>query len=291
MKKYFINETYSALQDQQVFNIEKPFINDAISVFVNGSLQQFGENKDYVTSQDSGKIIFQNPLELGDVVSIISNVASRRLNLEVISPGRADKPSALYKKYGAVKRLKLNNKYEVCICIKKDIFRWNFVTKLSPFFSSVKKILEDIGEFIDGYTEEYITSMLYRNSVEVITLIDELAEQEDPVENVTYTVDNDGNYTGSHSAIQDWVKYKTEMDLIYARYYGISLRYGSIKKSLGDISIERNTKLPYIDQLLDRIKDLWQDADDKIRGVNVVAYGVKGITNYSYDDWARTTNF
>lgn len=291
MRKYFVNETYTASQGQQVFNVEKPFINDAISVFVNGVLQTFGEDKDYVTSQDSGRIIFQNPLEVGDTVSVVSNVTSQRLNLEVISPGRADKPSALYKKYGTVNRLKLNNKYEVCICVGKEVFRWNFVTKLSPFFSSVKKILEDIGEFIEGDTEEYITSMLYRNSVEVIALIDELANQEDPVENVTYEVDSDGNYTGSHSAIKDWVRYKTEIELIYARYYGISLRYGSIKKSLGDIDIERSVKLPYIDQLLARIKDLWEDADNKIRGINVVAYGVKGITNYKYDDWARTTNF
>ena len=291
MKKYSINETYTAIKDQQIFTVEKPFINDTISVFVNGSLKTFGEDKDYLTVQDTGKVIFNNPLNKGDIVSIITNVASDRINLEVVSPGRADKPNALYKKYGTVNRLKLNNKYEVNICIDKDIFKWNFVSKLSPLLVSSKKIWEDIGEFIEGFTEEFINSKIYQNSIEVIELIDELANQDDAVENVTYEVDKDGNYTYSNRAVQNWVRYKTNIELMMARYYGISLKYGSTKKQLGDISIEKDVKLPYIDNLLDRFKNQYEEADNVIRGVNIVAYGVKAGTTYSYENWERTTNF
>ena len=291
MKKYSINENYIATQGQQIFNIEKPFINDTISIFVNGILQILGEDKDYLTVQDTGKVIFNNPLNENDMVSIISNVASKRINLEIISSGKADKPNALYKKYGTVKRLKENNKYEIQICIDKDIYKWNFVSKLNPLFVSSKKIWEDIGEFIEGFTEEYINSMIYRNSVEVIELIDELANSDDAIENVTYEKDTDGNYTTTSRIIKNWVKYKTELQLVMARYYGISYKYGSVKKSIGDIAIEKSTKLPYIDNLLDGLKDQFEEADNTIRGINIVASGVKGITNYSYDDWARETNF
>lgn len=291
MKKYSINENYTASKNQQIFEIEKPFINDTISVFVNGNLKVIGEDKDYLTVQDTGKVIFNNPLNEGDMVSIITNVASERINLEVISPGRADKPNALYKKYGTVKRLKPNNKYEVNICIDKDIFKWNFVSKLSPLLVSSKKIWEDIGEFIEGFTEEFINSKIYQNSVEVIELIDELANQEDAVENVTYEKDEEGNYTFSNRAVQNWVRYKTNIELIMARYYGISLKYGSIKKQIGDINIEKSVKLPYIDNLLDRFKDQFEEADNVIRGINTVAYGVKAGITYSYEDWERTTNF
>lgn len=291
MKKYSINENYIATQGQQIFNIEKPFINDTISIFVNGILQILGEDKDYLTVQDTGKVIFNNPLNENDMVSIISNVASKRINLEIISSGKADKPNALYKKYGTVKRLKENNKYEIQICIDKDIYKWNFVSKLNPLFVSSKKIWEDIGEFIEGFTEEYINSMIYRNSVEVIELIDELANSDDAIENVTYEKDTDGNYTTTSRAIKNWVKYKTELQLVMARYYGISYRYGSVKKSIGDIAIEKSTKLPYIDNLLDGLKDQFEEADNAIRGINIVASGVKAITNYSYEDWARETNF
>lgn len=291
MRKYLVNETYTATQDQQVFNVEKPFINDAISVFVNGILQTFGENRDYVTSEDTGRIIFQYPLRAGDTVSILSNLASDRINLEIISSGRADKPNALFKKYGTVNRLKANNKYEVCICVGRDLFKWNFITKVAPMFTSAKKVWEDIGEFIEGFTEEYITSMLYRNSVGVVELIDELANRQDAIENVTYTVDSDGNYTTTYTAIKNWVLYKTEIDLIMARYYGISLQYGTIRKEVGDISVERSVKLPYLDNLLDTLKKRFEEADNVIRGTNVVAYGVKAINKHTYEDWARETNF
>lgn len=291
MRKYSVNEKFTATQGQQVFNVEKPFINDTISIFVNGMLQTLGEDEDYLTVQDTGKVIFHNPLNEGDIVSVISNVASQKINLEIVSSGKADKPNALYKKYGTVKRLKGNNKYEVQICIGKDIFKWSFVSKLSPLFVSSKKVWEDIGEFIEGFTEEYINSMIYRNSVEVIELIDELANADEAVENVTYEVDGDGNYTTPNRAVKNWVRYKTEIALIMARYYGISYRYGSVRKEIGDISIEKSTKLPYIDNLLDGLKDQFQEADNTIRGINIVASGVKAINNYSYEDWARETNF
>lgn len=291
MRKYSVNENYVASNEQQVFSIEKPFVNDTISVFVNGVLQILGEDKDYLTVQDTGKVIFNEPLSEGDIVSVISTVASKKINLEIISSGKADKPNALYKKYGTVKRLKPNNVYEVHLCLDKDIIKWNFVSHLNPLFVSSKKIWEDIGEFIEGFTERYINSMIYRNSVEVIELIDELANQEEAVENVTYEIDEDGDYTITYRAIKNWVKFKTEIELVMARYYGISYRYGSIRKEVGDISIEKSTKLPYIDNLLDRLKDQFEEADKVIRGLNTVASAIKGGDNYSYEDWERTTNF
>lgn len=291
MRKYSVNENYVASNEQQVFNIEKPFVNDTISVFVNGVLQVLGEDKDYLTVQDTGKVIFNEPLSEGDIVSVISTVASKKINLEIVSSGKADKPNALYKKYGTVKRLKPNNVYEVHLCLDKDIIKWNFVSHLNPLFVSSKKIWEDIGEFIEGFTERYINSMLYRNSVEVIELIDELANQEEAIENVTYETNEDGDYTTTYRAVKNWVKFKTEIELVMARYYGISYRYGSIRKEVGDISIEKSTKLPYIDNLLDRLKDQFEEADKVIRGLNTVASAVKGSDNYSYEDWERTTNF
>ena len=291
MRKYSVNENYVASNEQQVFNIEKPFVNDTISVFVNGVLQVLGEDKDYLTVQDTGKVIFNKPLSEGDIVSVISTIASNKINLEIISSGKADKPNALYKKYATVKRLKPNNVYEVHLCLNKDIVKWNFISHLNPLFVSSKKIWEDIGEFIEGFTERYINSMIYRNSVEVIELIDELANQEEAIENVTYEINEDGDYTTAYRAIKNWVKFKTEIELVMARYYGISYRYGSIRKEVGDISIEKSTKLPYIDNLLDRLKDQFEEADKVIRGLNTVASAIKGGDNYSYEDWERTTNF
>lgn len=292
MKSYSLNENYTASEGQQVFQTEKPFINATLAVFLNGALQTYGEDKDYITVQDTGRVIFNNPLTAGDTVAMISTVATNRITLEVVSPGRSDKPTALYKKYGTAQRWKENNKYTVSLMIDKAPVTWAFISHINPMFTTNRKIWEDIGEFIEGFTEEYITSKIFQNSLDVIDLIDELANQDDPVENVTYSKDSEtGDYIADNKAIKNWVRYKTEIDLIYARYYGISYRYGSVRKEVGDISIEKNTKLPYIDQLLGRLKDLFDEADKVIRGLNTVASAVKAGINYKYDDWARETNF
>ena len=80
--------------------------------------------------------------------------------------------------------------------------------------------------------------------------------------------------------------------MVYARYYGISYRYGTIEKSIGnDITIRKDTKLPYLDNLLDRLNDLFDSADQAIRGYNNAQSIVKAIDLYSYENWERTTNF
>ena len=41
----------------------------------------------------------------------------------------------------------------------------------------------------------------------------------------------------------------------------------------------------------DTVKKAFDEADAIIRGINVVASFVKAKTQYSYEDWERTTNF
>ena len=156
-------------------------------------------------------------------------------------------------------------------------------------FTSSKKIYEDIGEFIEGFTEEYINNKIYDNSLAVINLIDELKEND--VENVTYEIDEDGIYTSKYSAVSNWVRYKTDIDLTMARYFGISYRYGTELKEIGDIKIEKTTKLPYIDNLLEALKKKFDAADEIIKGVNVVASAVKAGTKYKYETWDRETTW
>ena len=55
--------------------------------------------------------------------------------------------------------------------------------------------------------------------------------------------------------------------------------------------IRINKDRPYIDNLLSRLKDQFEEADKVIRGLNIVASAVKGSNNYSYENWERTTNF
>ena len=140
---YSIKENYIAKKDQQIFTMNKPFVKDSINVYLNGALQSFGDNLDYVTLPDNGKIIFNRKISEGDIVSIISNKEAE--NIQIMSFGKRDTANALYKKYTSVKKLKFNNRYTIHLKISDKDIDWQFVTKFTPMFSTVKKIQEDIG--------------------------------------------------------------------------------------------------------------------------------------------------
>ena len=253
------------------------------SVFKNDELQQV--NEDYLVEND--EVVFTTNLDKDDNIKLIYNYDT---NKTLINPGKTNSNSIL-SRFNSEAKLNENNKYHIRIVIDKELYEWTFNSKQNPMFTSAKKIYEDIGEFIDGFTEEYINNKIYDNSLAVIDLIDTLAAKETSVQNVTYEQDSDGIYTSTYKAVSNWVRYKTDIDLTLARYFGISYHYGSELKEIGDIKIERTTKLPYIDNLLDMLKRQWDEADKIIRGVNVVASAVKAGNQYKYDDWNRDTTW
>ncbi len=280
MKQYTITTERKTSKNSLLSDID---ISNLTSVFVNDELQQVDE--DYLI--ENNEIVFTTNLNENDNIKLIYNYDT---NKTLINPGKTNSNSIL-SRFNSEAKLNENNKYRIGIAIDKDIYEWEFNSRQNPMFSTAKKIYEDIGEFIEGFTEEYINNKIYDNSLAVIDLIDTLANQETPVENVTYEQDEDGFYTTKYKAVNNWVRYKTDIDLTLARYFGISYRYGSELKEIGDIKIEKTTKLPYIDNLLDMLRKKFDEADQAIRGVNVVASAVKAGTQYKYDDWDRETTW
>ena len=276
MKEYSVTEQ-RIVKNEQEFTLEQ---NSKVnSVLLNGILLE--KDKDYSIKNDI--ISFTKPLNENDEVIFHNTVNT---NKRLISPGKLS--NSLYSRFTHNPTLNENNKYTVNIAIDKEDYSWQFNSKMNPMFTTSKRIYEDIGEFIEGFTEEYINSMIYNNSMELISVLDEL--QEEAVTNVTYSQDNDGIYTVSNRMGNNWVRYKTDIDLVLARYFGISYRYGTQSKEIGDIKITKETKLPYIDNLLDALKKNFKEADDYIRGGFAVTTVVKA-ENTTYDNWARTTTW
>ena len=278
MKEYSVTEQ-RIVKNEQEFTLEQ---NSKVnSVLLNGILLE--KDKDYSIKNDI--ISFTKPLNENDE-AIFHNTVNT--NKRLISPGKLS--NSLYSRFTHNPTLNENNKYTVNIAIDKEDYSWQFNSKMNPMFTTSKRIYEDIGEFIEGFTEEYINSMIYNNSMELISVLDELAKQEEAVTNVTYSQDNDGIYTVSNRMGNNWVRYKTDIDLVLARYFGISYRYGTQSKEIGDIKITKETKLPYIDNLLDALKKNFKEADDYIRGGFAVTTVVKAEST-TYDNWARTTTW
>jgi hypothetical protein len=279
MKQYSVTESKTIKNNR----ISSDYgLDNITSIFLDEEL--LTENEDYLVKNN--KIVFAD-LPDNSNLTVIHNINTTK---KLINPGKSNSNSILTRFNSDIK-LNENNKYRIGIAIDKDMYEWEFNSKQNPMFTTAKKIYEDIGEFIDGFTEEYINSKIYDNSLAVIDLIDTLAAQETPVENVTYEKDADGFYTTKYKAVNNWVRYKTDIDLTLARYFGISYHYGSELKNIGDIKIEKTTKLPYIDNLLDMLRKQWDEADKVIRGTNVVVSAIKAGTRYKYDDWDRETTW
>jgi hypothetical protein len=280
MKQYSISETRRINTN----NLSSLYgLSELSSIFVNNELQKI--NEDYLVKND--RVVFRNNLTKDDNIVLIHNINT---NKSLVNQGK-DSSNSILTRFNSEVKLNENNKYTVGISIDKNIYEWQFNSRQNPMFSSSKKILEDIGEFIDGFTDEYINNKIYDNSLAVIDLIDELAGLETPIENVTYEQDENGFYTTKYKAVQNWVRYKTDINLTLARYFGISYNYGSQLKEIGDIKIEKTVKLPYIDNLLDMLRKQFDEADKVIRGTNVVASAIKAGTQYKYDDWDRETTW
>lgn len=279
MKQYSVTESKTVKNNKISSNYG---IDNITSIFLDGELLTADE--DYLVKNN--RVVFAD-LPDDSNLTVIHNIDTTKT---LINPGKSSSNSILTR-FNSDLKLNENNKYRIGIAIDKDIYEWEFNSRQNPMFTTAKKIYEDIGEFIDGFTEEYINAKIYDNSVAVIDLIDTLAAQETPVENVTYEQDADGFYTTKYKAVNNWVRYKTDIDLTLARYFGISYHYGSELKNIGDIKIEKATKLPYIDNLLDMLRKQWDEADKVIRGTNVVASAIKAGTRYKYDDWNRDTTW
>lgn len=279
MKQYSVTESKTVKNNK----ISSDYgLDNITSIFLDGELLTADE--DYLVKNN--KVVFAD-LPDDSNLTVIHNIDTAKT---LINPGKSSSNSILTR-FNSDLKLNENNKYRIGIAIDKDMYEWEFNSRQNPMFTTAKKIYEDIGEFIDGFTEEYINAKIYDNSVAVMDLIDTLAAQETPVENVTYEQDDDGFYITKYKAVNNWVRYKTDIDLTLARYFGISYHYGSELKNIGDIKIERTTKLPYIDNLLDMLRKQWDEADKVIRGTNVVASAIKAGTNYKYDDWDRDTTW
>ena len=281
MKQYTVNEQRVVINASDNSLTSTIDTTNLVSLFLNDVL--LAKDEDYTVNDSS--IVFTNNLSEND--NIILNYEIKTNNA-LITPGKSTKNS-VYSRYDSKNHLNENNKYHIGIAIDKDIYEWEFSSRRNPMFCTVKNIRQDIGEFINGFSDEYISDKIYENSLEVINLIDTLKTQD--IENVTYTQDDDGFYTSTYSAVSRWVRYKTDIDLVTSRYFGISGNYGSQLKEIGDIKIEKNVKLPYIDNLLKLLKRNFDAADEEIRGVNSVKSAVKGYVNYKYDSWNRTTTW
>lgn len=277
-----VKENFISSEEQTVIKTNRPFIDNTVDVYLNGEKKEY--DIDFTSNGEESEIIFYETLPANGIIDVLST--SDDID-KVVSFGSKDTNNTLYKRYESDNTLKYNNKYKIHLVIDNQVYEYSFSSALTPMYSSSKKIFEDVGEFIDGFTEEYINSIIHRNSVEIVEKVN--AKIEDNADNIaienTITADTDGYYDPQlNKLLNKWVRLKTDIDLVYARYYGIAANYGSQEKSIGDIRIAKDVKLPYIDELLKRLKKDLDDVEQKLFGTVIASTAVRAGNKYPYSE-------
>ena len=214
-------------------------------------------------------LLLVKPIKIGDKLEIHDVAVGDNW---VVTSKNSYNPNALIKLFSADAKYKYNQEYTFSIGIKdeeeKKIFTESFQSQYDPFYSNVKNVRIDTGDLLDGATDAQISKIIYKWSKEAYTILED-DNRLDDIKKYKYT--------------QNYVRYKTDIDLCYAIYCSISGKYGSIEKEIGNIKVKRETKLPLIEAMIKRFQDLLRPNEELLKGEqnNVATFVKAGDTAYT----------
>jgi hypothetical protein len=176
------------------------------------------------------EMLLVKPLKIGDKLEIHDVAVGDKW---VVTSKNSYNPNALIKLFSASQKFKYNQEYVFKIGIEEEgeqkIFTESFQSQYDPFYSNVKNVRLDTGDLLDGVTDSQISKLIYKWSKEAYTILED-DNRLDEIKEYRYT--------------QNYVRYKTDIDLCYAIYCSISGKYGTIVKEIGNIKVQREVKLP-----------------------------------------------
>lgn len=262
-----IEEIYYIKKDETEKYTSKLF--DAESVLYINEEKAF-EGVDYNIDEDGG-ILFPNKLNIGDILYMKHRPKE---DVEKVFTKSPYNNKAIFHAFSKDTNLKFNHKY-VMECYVRDIdneddnnylkFTNTFVAKYNPYYSSVKKIRSDTGTLLGEVEDDVIARLIYSNSKEA----NEIAA--------------DGTFDdGVPGYAKNYVRYKTDIDICVAVYLSICGIAGERAKTLSDIKIERNVKIPYLEDMLKRFRELLKPNEDALIGPKVVASSFVKAKKYPY---------
>jgi hypothetical protein len=214
-------------------------------------------------------MLLVKPLKIGDKLEIHDVAVGDNW---VVTSKNSYNPNALVKLFSSDQKLKYNQEYTFKIGIHDDgqekIFTESFLSQYDPFYSNVKNIRLDTGDLLEGATDAQISKLIYKWSKDAYAILDN-DNRLDDIKKYKYT--------------QNYVRYKTDIDLCYAIYCSISGKYGVIEKDIGNIKIHREVKLPLIEAMIKRFRELLLPNEEQLVGsTNSIATFVKaGNTAYT----------
>jgi hypothetical protein len=273
MPTFSPQEIYFAEDGQMDIALDHPYVvgSSMLMVFLNGMLAVIDE--DYI-EKDETTLSFQYQLSKDDVIIVQYQVYFDDIKISVIN----NTGKGLFDKYGDVDTLLKNQRYTLSFKYDEQVFEADFHTRLDPFYSTISRIKNDLGDVTEDIEDKRIMYMVYENSI--------LSQNIASDENVDLLELEDK----TPYVFKQFVRYRTELDIMTAVYMSLSGRQGSVKKQLGELTIDRKRNLgtTIIGPILQDLKDKLKEWEILLRGgsssnvVSPVATAVRGGTSNPY---------
>ena len=244
---------------------------NALFVYVNGLLTE--TENDYIEI-DSKTIEFTDELQTGDRITITSSFISENSGASFAVVGKGN--NALFKYYDDKTHLINNQTYSLDIDIGGKSFSYSFTSKYSPMFSSEKIIRIDLQEVLEDVSSDTINFTIWQNSQLALELTDSSGDYQ------YYTNADDIDTSDIPYYAKQWVRYKTELDLLDTIYINIASKLGSEKKKLGNMEVEKQHTLPYISDLKKGLTSRITPFERLLTGRNVIAASATKAGNTTY---------
>ena len=173
------------------------------------------------------------------------------------------KSKSIYKTFSSNESFKANNKYTVNLILGGNDYTKEFHSKFSPTYCTSSKIRNDTGDLLLSIDDVTIYKFIHQNSkvaFEIINTEDDYGTDEEVV--IT-------------TSVKEYVRYKTDLDLVNSVYLSMTQKYGKVKKSISSLDTEYEHKLPAIKDMLEYFKDKVKEYEDELKSGNS-----SGVTNF-----------
>lgn len=245
MKTFTIHE-YRRVEDG---SIKTSFEPNEDSIKINN-----GQTFFYVNKFDRSIIYLDENYE-GKVVSVTYEYSCNN-NVKVYSV--VPNAPALFNKYAEEDGLISNNIYEASLELDNVEYKSKFLSKIEPLYSSVNIIRSDTGTLLEEYTDFMITNCINRNSILAYEILENSVDEDD------YYGSSSGEVEIT-SAAKQFVRYKTDLDLVNAKYLSIVGNLGTNKKKISSLDIETTQDLPELEDMLSYFREKVKEYEDELK--------------------------
>jgi hypothetical protein len=175
-----------------------------------------------------------------------------------------------------IQRLMYNQRYHLHFNLGGQDFDIEFTSHYDPLYTTVDIIRADLRDIVDDMTDDEINFRIYQTG----QLAQQLAGQAQrfilfgsAIGNIILQFQGVSRQDMRNAIpfptpfyVQQYTRYKTELDIVYAKIVSLSMKAGTMEKDLGEFKVIREVMIPRLQDVLAELKSNLEQWEQQIRG-------------------------